>query len=113
MDALTRYLEEHRDRFVEDLKAVLRIPSVSAQDQHRADIQRCARHIADHLQSLGMTRSEVVPTAGHPVVYAEWLGAPGQPTALLYGHYDVQPPEPLSRMKPPSSNGNALNMARS
>src|SRR5689334_23255914 len=95
MDALTSYLESNRDRFVEDLKAALRIPSVSAQDQHRPDMQRCARHIADHLQSLGMTRAEVVPTAGHPLVYAEWLGAPGKPTALLYGHYDVQPPEPL------------------
>lgn len=95
MDTLTRYLDEHRDRFVEDLKAVLRIPSVSAQEKHREDVQRCARHIADHLKSLGMTRADVVPTAGHPVVYAEWLGAPGKPTALLYGHYDVQPAEPL------------------
>jgi len=95
MDPLTGYLEAHRDRFVEDLKAVLRIPSVSAQESHREDVRRCARHIADHLKSLGMTRAEVVPTAGHPVVYAEWLGAPGRPTALLYGHYDVQPVEPL------------------
>jgi len=95
MDALTRYLEENRDRFVEDLKAALRIPSVSAQPKHKEDVRRCAQHIADHLRSLGMTRAEVVPTAGHPVVYAEWLGAPGKPTALLYGHYDVQPPEPL------------------
>ena len=95
MDALTRYLEEHRDRFVEDLNAALRIPSVSAQEKHREDVRRCARHIADHLKSLGMTRAEAVATAGHPIVYAEWLGAPGKPTALLYGHYDVQPPEPL------------------
>jgi acetylornithine deacetylase/succinyl-diaminopimelate desuccinylase-like protein len=95
MDALTSYLTEHRDRFVEDLKAALRIPSVSAKPEHRDDMQACARHLADHLKSLGMTRVEVVPTAGHPVVYAEWLGAPGKPTALVYGHYDVQPPEPL------------------
>ena len=95
MDALTQYLEQHRDRFVEDLKAALRIPSISAQPEHKEDVRRCARHVADHLQSLGMTRVEVVATAGHPIVYAEWLGAPGKPTALLYGHYDVQPPEPL------------------
>ncbi|HEY6866602.1 MAG TPA: peptidase M20, partial [Candidatus Eisenbacteria bacterium] len=101
MDALTRYLEEHRDRFVEDLKAALRIPSVSAQEAHREDVRRCARHIADHLQSLGMTRAEVVSTAGHPIVYAEWLEAPGKPTALLYGHYDVQPPDPLELWKTP------------
>ncbi len=95
MDALTAYLEQHRDRFVEDLKAALRIASVSAKAEHKADCAACARHIADHLRSLGMTRVEVVPTDGHPVVYAEWLGAPGKPTALLYGHYDVQPPDPL------------------
>ena len=95
MDALTQYLDQNKDRFVDDLKAVLRIPSVSAKSEHKADCVRCAQHIADHLKSLGMTRVEVVPTQGHPVVYAEWLGAPGRPTALLYGHYDVQPPEPM------------------
>jgi len=101
MDALTQYLEQHRDRFVEDLKAVLRIPSVSAQPEHREDMKRCAEHIAAHLRELGMTRVDVVPTAGHPVVHAEWLGAPGKPTALVYGHYDVQPPEPLELWKTP------------
>ena len=95
MDKLTAYLEQNRERFVDDLKAALRIPSVSAKAEHRADCARCAQHIADHLRTLGMTRVEVVPTAGHPIVYAEWLGAQGRPTALLYGHYDVQPPEPL------------------
>jgi acetylornithine deacetylase/succinyl-diaminopimelate desuccinylase-like protein len=101
MDTLTRYLEQNRDRFVEDLKTALRIPSVSAQPQHKEDVRRCAQHIADHLSSLGMQRVEVVPTAGHPVVYAEWLGAPGKPTALVYGHYDVQPVEPLELWKTP------------
>jgi acetylornithine deacetylase/succinyl-diaminopimelate desuccinylase-like protein len=96
MDALTQYLEAHRDEFVDDLKAALRIPSVSAQPDHREDVRRCARHIADDLKSIGMTRVDIVETAGHPVVYAEWLGAPGKPTALLYGHYDVQPVEPLA-----------------
>jgi acetylornithine deacetylase/succinyl-diaminopimelate desuccinylase-like protein len=95
MDALTEYLDRNRDRFVDDLKDALRIPSVSAKAEHKADCARCARYIADHLKTLGMTRVEVVPTAGHPVVYAEWLGAPGKPTGLLYGHYDVQPPEPM------------------
>lgn len=101
MDPITRYLDEHRDRFVDDLKAVLRIPSVSAQPQHKSDVERCARHVAQDLKSLGMTRVDVVPTAGHPVVYAEWLGAPGRPTALLYGHYDVQPADPLNLWKTP------------
>jgi acetylornithine deacetylase/succinyl-diaminopimelate desuccinylase-like protein len=91
MDALTQYLDAHRESFLEDLKAVLRIPSVSTEPEHAGDMQRCAAHVADDLRKAGMTRVEVVPTAGHPVVYAEWLGAPGRPTALLYGHYDVQP----------------------
>ena len=95
MNALTQYLEQHQDRFVEDLKTVLRIPSVSAHASHKADMQRCAEHIAARLKAIGMTRAEVMPTKGHPLVYAEWLGAPGKPTALLYGHYDVQPPDPL------------------
>jgi acetylornithine deacetylase/succinyl-diaminopimelate desuccinylase-like protein len=95
MDPIARYLEDHRDGFLEDLKAVLEIPSVSAQLDRRADVARCADHIADRLRRLGLPRVEVIPTAGHPVVYAEWLGAPGAPTVLLYGHYDVQPVEPL------------------
>ena len=101
MDALDRYLTEHRAKFLDNLKAALRIPSVSAQPQHKGDVRRCAELIATHLKSIGMTRAEVVDTPGHPVVYAEWLGAPGKPTALLYGHYDVQPPEPLELWKTP------------
>ena len=101
MDALDTYLEQNRGRFLENLKAALRIPSVSAQPQHKADVRRCAELIAAHLKRIGMTRAQVVTTPGHPVVYAEWLGAPGRPTALLYGHYDVQPPEPLELWKTP------------
>jgi acetylornithine deacetylase/succinyl-diaminopimelate desuccinylase-like protein len=101
MDALERYLEDHKSQFLENLKACLRIPSVSAQPNHKADVKACAEHIAAHLKKIGMTRAEVVTTPGHPVVYAEWLGAPGKPTALLYGHYDVQPVEPLELWKTP------------
>ena len=95
MDALTRHLEQHQDTFLEALKQALRIPSISAQPAYKAEVRRCAEHIAAHLASIGLARAEVVDTPGHPVVYAEWLGAPGAPTMLLYGHYDVQPPEPL------------------
>ena len=101
MDALTTYLEQHRDRFVDDLNACLRIPSISAKSEHRDDCRRCAEFLAGELRKLGMTRAESVRTPGHPVVYAEWLGAPGKPTALLYGHYDVQPPEPLDLWRTP------------
>ena len=101
MDALTQYLESHQEQFLEDLKAVLRIPSVSTEPQYKEDMLRCARHVADDFKKAGMTRVEIVPTAGHPVVYAEWLGAPGKPTALLYGHYDVQPVDPLELWQTP------------
>ncbi len=101
MDALTQYLEQNQDRFLENLKAALRIPSISAQPQYKADVRRCAEHLAAHCKAIGMTRAEVIDTPGHPVVYAEWLGAPGAPTALIYGHYDVQPPEPLELWNTP------------
>jgi acetylornithine deacetylase/succinyl-diaminopimelate desuccinylase-like protein len=95
MNDATQFLEQNQDRLLDDLKAVLRIPSVSAQIEHKGDMKRCADHIAARLKAIGMTRAEVMSTQGHPVVYAEWLGAPGRPTALIYGHYDVQPPDPL------------------
>jgi acetylornithine deacetylase/succinyl-diaminopimelate desuccinylase-like protein len=101
MDELNRYFDQNSDRFLEDLKAVLRIPSVSTELRYKDDVRRCADHIATHLRELGMQKVEVIPTHGHPIVYAEWLGAPGKPTALVYGHYDVQPVEPLDLWKTP------------
>jgi len=96
MDPVTQYLDDHRDHFLDSLKAVLRIPSVSAQPSHAADMVRCAEHVKQDLLKAGLERAEVIPSSsGHPLVYGEWLKAPGAPTVLLYGHYDVQPPEPL------------------
>jgi acetylornithine deacetylase/succinyl-diaminopimelate desuccinylase-like protein len=101
MNELNRYFDSHADRFLDDLKAALRIPSVSTEERYGADVRRCADHFAAHLRELGMHGVEVIPTEGHPIVYAEWLGAPGKPTALIYGHYDVQPVEPLELWKTP------------
>jgi acetylornithine deacetylase/succinyl-diaminopimelate desuccinylase-like protein len=89
------YLAAHRQRHRDDLIALLRIPSVSTDPAHQADVRACAGWLAAHLRDIGLPTVEVLPTAGHPVVYAEWLGAPGRPTVLIYGHYDVQPAEPL------------------
>jgi acetylornithine deacetylase/succinyl-diaminopimelate desuccinylase-like protein len=88
------YLESHRDRFQDQLEALLRIPSISAQPQHDADTRRAAVWVRDDLAAMGLT-AELIETRRHPIVLAEWLGAAGQPTLLIYGHYDVQPPEPL------------------
>ena len=91
----TEYLEQHRERSVEELFEFLRIPSVSAKSEHRADTRRAAEWLADRMRDAGLHSAEVVATEGHPIVLGEWRGAPDQPTVLVYGHYDVQPPEPL------------------
>ncbi len=90
------YARDHRERFLEDLKALAAIPSVSTDPQHQADIKRCAEWLVDHLRGLGASRAEVLLTAGHPVVYGEFVGTSAEaPTVLVYGHYDVQPVDPL------------------
>lgn len=90
-----------RARFVSELAEFIRFPSVSAQPVHAKDIQRCAAWLADHLRAVGLEHVEVVRTARHPIVTADWLNAPGRSTLLIYGHYDVQPPEPLDEWKSP------------
>lgn len=90
------YLEKHHDQFLQELQEFLRIPSVSTDPDYQGDIVRAAEWAADRLRAMGMERVEIVPTGGHPVVFAEWLAAGSDaPTVLIYGHYDVQPPEPL------------------
>ncbi len=95
MNNVISYLESQRSQALEGLKDFLRIPSVSTHPHHREDLRRCARYLADELERIGMDNVAVNPTAGHPIVTAEWLGAPGKPTVLFYGHYDVQPAEPF------------------
>ncbi|WNR46483.1 dipeptidase [Paenibacillus roseipurpureus] len=101
MESITAYLQTHRDEHMEELMAFLRIPSVSALPQHQPDMQRCAEWTAASLQKAGLEHIEIMPTNGHPVVYADWLHAPGKPTVLIYGHYDVQPAEPLELWETP------------
>lgn len=88
------YLKQHEARHLEELKAFLRIPSISALSAHKADMVKAANWLVEQLKAAGLQRAELIETPGHPVVYAEWLGAPGAPTALIYGHYDVQPVDP-------------------
>lgn len=89
------YQAEHKDRFLEELLALLRIPSVSADSRHNGDVQKCAEAVKQRLQEAGADNVEVCPTAGHPIVYGEKIIDPSLPTVLVYGHYDVQPPDPL------------------
>src|SRR5579859_197481 len=108
---LAEFIEGKHDQHLSELCEFLRIPSVSAKSEHKPDIERAAQWVADHLRSAGFKKVEVVPTNLHPLVYAESLEAPGKPTILFYGHYDVQPPEPLDlwtspAFEPTVRNGN-------
>jgi acetylornithine deacetylase/succinyl-diaminopimelate desuccinylase-like protein len=95
MDKIFDHINVNRDRYIDELKAYLAIPSISALPAHAADVRRCAEWSAAELTRVGMHGARLVETPGHPVVYAEWLGAEGAPTILFYGHYDVQPVDPL------------------
>src|SRR3954467_1870452 len=97
---MTSY-QQHQADFLEGLKAFLRIPSISTLSEHKPDIRRAAEFAVNELRAAGMSVAELIEGEGNPLVYAEWLGAPGKPTILFYGHYDVQPPDPLDEWKSP------------
>ncbi len=94
-DVWKQYETANKDRYLTEMLDLLRIPSVSAKAEHKADMRRCADAVKQRLLESGADRAEVMETAGHPVVYAEKIVDPAQPTVLVYGHYDVQPAEPL------------------
>lgn len=95
MNAVIDFINTNRDRYVDELKGYLAIPSISALPQHAADVRRCAEATVDELRRAGLENVALIETPGHPAVYGDWLGAPGAPTILFYGHYDVQPVDPL------------------
>ncbi len=95
MQKVADFIGKNNDRYVSELREFCAIPSVSTKSEHKPDIERCARWLADHMKKIGLENVEIVPTKGHPLIYADWLHAPGKPTLLFYGHYDVQPAEPL------------------
>jgi len=95
LEEIKNYIKNNYENFIEELKEYLRIPSISTLPAHKKDIAVCAAFTADKLRQAGLSRVEIFHTEGHPIVYGEWLGAPGKPTILIYGHYDVQPVDPL------------------
>jgi acetylornithine deacetylase/succinyl-diaminopimelate desuccinylase-like protein len=100
--ATNLFVEKNQPRLLEELKTFLRIPSVSTLPEHVPDVLRAAHFVADSMKAAGLENIEVISTAKHPLVYADWLHAPGKPTVLCYGHYDVQPPDPLDEwISPP------------
>jgi acetylornithine deacetylase/succinyl-diaminopimelate desuccinylase-like protein len=101
MDTVVDYINVQRDRYVEELKALLAIPSISALPEHADDVRRCATWVADEMSRVGLGNVRLIETAGHPVAYGDWLDAPGAPTILFYGHYDVQPVDPVELWESP------------
>ncbi|MFO7737731.1 MAG: dipeptidase [Desulfatiglandaceae bacterium] len=95
------YLNENRDGFIGELLDFLRIPSISSLPDHAADVQRAAEWVAARIKAAGLESVRIMPTGGHPVVYGDWLHAPGKPTVLIYGHFDTQPVDPLDLWKNP------------
>ncbi len=95
MQKVADFIQKNNERYVSELREFCAIPSVSTKSEHKPDIERCARWLADHIKKIGLEHVEIIPTKGHPIIYADWLHAPGKPTLLFYGHYDVQPAEPL------------------
>src|SRR5579885_2300066 len=109
--SIDEYVRQNESRFLNELLGLLRIPSISTLPEHKEDVARAARFVADSLSRAGLEHVEVIPTAKHPLVYADWLHAPGKRTVLCYGHYDVQPPDPLELwesppFEPTERNGN-------
>ncbi len=101
MNNVIDFINTNRDRYVEELKAYLAIPSISALPEHAADVKRAAEWSADEMRRIGMQNVRLVETPGFPVVYGDWLGAEGAPTILFYGHYDVQPVDPVNLWESP------------
>ncbi len=96
IDKVVDLVNVNRDRYIDELKQFLAIPSISALPQHAGDVARCAEWCADEMRRIGLQNVKLIPTPGNPVVYGDWLNAPGAPTILFYGHYDVQPVDPLN-----------------
>lgn len=112
MTTIDQYLESKRDAHLAELKELLRIPSVSTKPDHADAVKECAGYVKDRLEEIGL-EAKIYETDLHPIVYAEWLGAPDAPTVLIYGHYDVQPPEPIELWRnppfePTCENGNIV-----
>lgn len=94
-----KFIDENFNRFIEELKELLRIPSVSTDTAFKNDIKMCAQWLKDHLDKIGLSATEIIQTTKHPIVYSEYIGNASAPTVLIYGHYDVQPPDPVELWK--------------
>lgn len=105
MEPLHAFVDQNKERYITELNQLLAIPSVSSQELHAGDMRVAAEWISNHMKTVGLENVRIMETGGHPLVYADWLHAAGTPTILVYGHYDVQPEEPLEEWKSPPFQG--------
>lgn len=108
MENVISYINENKERYINELKEYLSIQSISTLPAHKEDMQKCAQYVAKQLEKSGMNKVQIFQTEKHPLVYGEWLGAPGKPTVLVYGHYDVQPVDPVHLWKTPPFEGTII-----
>ena len=101
METIKNYIDKNKDRFLEELFELIRIPSVSAKEENKPDMLRAVNYLKDALLAAGADKAEICSTDGHPVLYGEKIISAGLPTILVYGHYDVQPAEPLELWNTP------------
>ncbi len=102
MSNIKQYITDNKERFIEELLEIIRIPSISADPAYKKDVANCAEVVAESLRKVGVQEVEILPTEGHPIVFGTHIIDPNLPTILIYGHYDVQPPDPLNLwLKPP------------
>ncbi len=95
MQEVIDFIRNNKENYINELNEFLKIPSISTLPENKEDMLKCAQFVSGKLKNAGMSRVEIFKTEGHPIVYGEWLGAPGKPTVLVYGHYDVQPVDPI------------------
>ena len=100
-NAAIEYARTHREKHLQQLLELIAIPSVSTLPEHQGDVRRAAEWLAAQMAAIGLDEVRIYPTEGHPIVYGQWLHAPDAPTVLIYGHYDVQPPDPLDEWETP------------
>ena len=101
MEKVVKYINSNRNLYIKELMDFLRIQSISTDQDHKADMLKCASFVSKKLETAGMKKVRIIKTKGHPLVYGEWLDAPGKPTVLIYGHYDVQPVDPIELWNSP------------
>jgi len=110
LEKILDFIDSNKERYIEELRKFLSFPSISTNPENKKDVEECAQYVKEHLEHIGMQNARTMPTKGHPIVYADWLNAgKDKPTILIYGHYDVQPVDPLNLWTTPPFEADIRN----